>query len=612
MEAYHHIYNMPSPSTTQVVDNEKYHYQDALTKWGYRIFEQIGTKPDDYLWASIGYFDSSRHEDMDMCNYFTGYYKNVQPTKVRFMSMKEKLTLIRPVTTELHELQSKWNADDLSLKSMDDAEHAGYHGSRRAVELRMTSRMDFDHFFEIKKEQEKDGTWPGYLEEIKPLKSVRFYGKSFCDGCQPIAELGQMFCELECKIKQGTNSSLLDIEVTSAHRRAGSKHRMGVSFPLTSGAVAETILRITLMFYIIHILLNILTNGVISDEERYFRLKKQGAEASVLISSAVNRPFITEFIIPERNNINSKPFSLPFFMYNSDLVVFTNVIVVCLSFMTSMQLKHEIVWWSAHHETFRSVITRIAVNAKMMWIYLACMKLYKHIFIRISSKSTWTPYSLIHTDLFVWFWIIYLSFLTFTGYDFLLDSIFKDRIDIINNYELMNDISVRFQYGFYFIRIPSIVVHTFLVSSLGFIVLIGFQEASGTSKRDNSLFCLMARGTSMLIFDPNHFQNDVMKQTSIMSLSTLMNIKWFLKTQCLRYNHAHIKYGLYAQIPISFTMQSNPVKEKEKDQKNITEITTICGEDGKLHFLNRLTGMDLEESDKFYDLLMSQESVRII
>ncbi len=78
-EAYAHLYNKPSPSQTFCYDNEDYHYKDALTKWGYRIMEQVATAPKDYLWASIGYFDSSLSPDMDMCGYFKGHYKNVQP-----------------------------------------------------------------------------------------------------------------------------------------------------------------------------------------------------------------------------------------------------------------------------------------------------------------------------------------------------------------------------------------------------------------------------------------------------------------------------------------------------------------------------------------------------
>jgi len=604
---------MPSPSTTFTYDNEKYNYHRALTKWGYRIFEQIGTNPDDYLWASIGYFDSSRHQDMDMCDYFIGYYHNISSSKARLMTMKEKLTLVRPVTSKFHQLQSNWDPEKLSLNSLDDATHAGYYGSRRAVELRMTSRMDFDHFFEIKKQQESNGSWLGYIEETRPIKAVRFYGKSFCDGCQPIAELGQMFCQLECKVTQVDNSSFLNVEVQNSYRRPGTQHRMGVSFPSTSGAIAETVLRIILMLYVMHILLNVVSNVTVSNEERYFRLKRQGAPPTVLISSLVNRPLLNEFLKPETNNIITKPFTLSFFMYNSDVFVFLNLVVVCLSFMTSMQLKHEIVWWSVHHETFRSIITRIAVNAKMMWLYLACIKLYKHILIRLSPDGGWAPYTLIHSHLFVWFWFIYLSMMTFTGYDFLLDPIFKDRIDIVNNYELMNDISVTFEYGFYFIRIPSVVVHTISASLLGFILLIGFQEASGTSKRDNSLFCTMARGSSMLIFDPQYFQNDITKQTSLIPLTSLMNLKWFMKTQCQKYNHINHKYGLFTGKPIPFSNHfENEVMEAEAVVMKITEVTVLWGDDGNVHYLNRATGNDLEESAEFYKLLESKQTIRII
>lgn len=602
-ESYAHVSKETSPSQTYCQDNEDYHYKDAFTKWGSMILKEMSVNSSDYLWASVGYFDSSKAPEMDMCNYFKGDYYHIHPTRNRFMTSKEKLTLVKPMSLEFHE-------DELStLQLLDEKLSDGYVGSRRAVEVRMTARMDFPEWLDTITALGLNGTVFDmaklHVRAKKIVKAVRFYGKSFCDGCQPIAELGQMFCELECDIEQGDNETDMHVVVLKSARRAHSKHRMGVSFPSSQASFVETAMRVGILLYIMHAVLNILINSCKSNEERYHIYKRQGATAAVLHSTLVKRSFWSEFLQPQQNIARATPFSLSFFMYNSDIVIFANCCVVLLTFIQSMQLKHEVVWWAEHDETFRAVITRIGVNAKILWLYLALIKLYKHIIVRFFKRTDWSIKISFHSHVFVWFWIVFMVFLTLVKMDFLLDPFFHDRIDIINNFELINDVSVRFQNGFYFVRIPWIILHSIFVSAFALSCLIGIHSVFKLGMPQNSLYRTLACCHSTLVWDPELFIEDDTKKAALVPIGTLMNLKWFLKTQCLVYPESGVYEGLATDY------RANCQQEERAGIEDSVCRFEVTG-DRVLHIIMKTTNGDLEHMAQFHQWLQHNRTLIVL
>ena len=599
-EAHAYFVKKQSPAMTFTYDNEYYHHKDALTKYGYLMVKQMGEHVEDFMWGSVGFFDNSRAPEMDMCNYFKGYYLDVSPERARFLTTKEKLTLVRPLAPAQRETKTyvgygqgkQEGYDQADLHTLDRLTEDGYLGTRRAVELRMTTRMDFN---------EGPGT---YLKEVK---AVRSYIKSFCDACQPIAEMGQMFCALETTVVKGRNDSVVNVNVTASARREHSYHRMGVAFPSSQAALVETFIRLAILAYVAHTMLNICTTAIKSDEERFFIYKQQGADAATLMSTKVTRPYFSEFFLPEQNITRASPFSLTFVMYNSDVIVFFNFIVVMLTFITSMQLKHEVVWWAHHHETLRAVITRVGVNAKMMWLYLALIKLMKHTMVKL-RKHDWTVYMCFDSHVFVWFWVIYLVLLTASGYDFLLDPLFHDRVDIVNNFMLVNDISVQFQYGFYFVRLPSIAIHSILVSFVAIVILMVLQKTMGTTLPNNSLFRTFACCHSCLIYDPELFQPDPSGNAIILPLSTMMNLKWFLKCHSIT----------SPSVDVYEAVKGNNVKvsikqDGDKDESIPTfTYSILLGGDGGLHIKQRETRKDLEQTINYRQWLQNGLKLVII
>lgn len=593
-EANAYFTKTQSPSMTYTFDNEYYHHKNALTKYGYLMVKQIADDVDGYLWGSVGFFDNSKDPAMDMCKYFAGEYKDISTERARFLTTKEKLTLLKPLmygdslSTYTNYGKGENEAD---VEKLEEWEHDGYIGTRRAVELRMTTRMDFNE-------------GPGHY--IKEVKAIRAYIKSFCDACEPIAELGQMFCELHATVVKGSNDTVVDVTVNSSERRHDSYHRLGVLFPSSQASLAETFIRIAILGYVAHCMLNILTTAIKSDEERFFLYKQQGADAATLMSTKVTKPFFSEFFLPEQNITLALPFSLTFVMYNSDVIVFFNFVVVLLTFMQSMQFKHEIVWWAHHDETFRAVITRIGVNAKMMWLYLALMKLMKQSLVKLRMHN-WTIYMVYDSHLFVWFWVVFLVLMTSTGFDFLLEPLFSTRIDVVNNFMLTNDVSVQFQYGFYFVRLPYVALHAIFVSLFALTILTVLQKYLNATLPNNSLFRTFACCHSCLIYDPELFRSDPTGNAIILPISTMMNLKWFLKCHSIT----------SPSVDVYEAVKGNNAKvsiKQEGGDDSVPQFTysILLGGDGGLHIKQRETRKDLEQTITYRQWLQSGVKLVIV
>lgn len=613
-EAFTHFNDVQSSANTHTIDNDRYHHEDALTKYGYMMIENYGNHPEEYLWASIGYFSNEvEPEQTDMCLEFAGVYRDVYLKRNRFMTTREKMSLVKPLSLkDSSEDHAYWDPEHTDLEQLErEINVNGYVPSRRAVEIRMTARMDFEEEWNDVKNTNKSAH--------KEVKAVRFYAKSFCDGCNPIAELGQMFCDLYMTMAPGTKEHLLHITVHEAHRRHDSSHRMGLAIPSSNNAYLVTVVRIMILIYVAHAYLNILTNSTKSNEERYFMFKQEGADAATLMSSKVQRPFMSEFFNPEQNICRAQPFSISFLMYNSDAIVLLNLIVVVFTFMTSLIIKDEVVWWSSFNQTFRGVITRIGVNAKMMWLYIAVIKVIKHVFIKLRFNRV-TILMSFHSHIFVSFFIVYLILLSISGMDFLLDAFFHDRIDIVNDFELMNDVTVLFELGFYVQRLPAIFLHTIVTSTFALCCLMALQFFSGTSRPHHSLYKTFACCHSTLIWDPNMFESDptatnaASKKTTMISMGTLMNIKWMLKVHCMTYPIFDLSQaeGL-SSAKTSVISKRDSGADDDDDDSNVQDNATKVeiGVDGALHIILRSTKMDLEQTLVYYKWLQNDRTLRI-
>jgi len=619
-ESYAHTMKLPSPSNTYYQDHELHSYENTFTKWGSLILKQLSNGSDDYMWASVGYFDTSKNpEAMDKCVHFQGNYTHLHPKRNRLMVSDEKLTLLSPGFDKDEEVKKSLVPNEGDVEQLEELLHLGYVGTRRSIAVKITARIDLPEWleaFEADPQYSYDDLSSGKDLKVpisKEIKAVYIFGKSFCDGCKPIAELGQMFCSLKGTLTKGDNFTDYKAEITEAHYRKHTKHRMGVAFQRSNSSVIESFLRIVLLFYIIHSIMNILTNSCKSNEERWWMYKKQDATAAILFSSLVKRPFFAEFLHPQQNIARTSPFSLSFFMYNSDIIVFLNLVVVFLTFFQSMQLKYEIVHWATYDETFRAVITRIGVNSKIMWLYLACIKLFKHVLAKLGFHN-YTQYMCYHSYLFVWFWIIYLLILSLTKWDFLLQPMFNDRVDISNDFMLINDISVSFFDGYYFIRIPGVILHTIVVSLLATGFLISVQHALKLGMLNNSLYLTLANCHSTIMWDPELFIKDDTGQAALVPLGTLMNLKWLLKTQCITYPSEE----MYNKIKLMTSSIRSSSRSSRRDGPSETEDTedTICsmelGLDGALHIRTRPDDKDIEHLSTYHTWLHKNRTIIVV
>lgn len=619
-ESYSHIMKNPSPSNTYCQDHTEHSYENTFTKWGSLLLQQLNNS-DDFMWASVGYFDTSKKPDkMDLCPHFMGHYDHIHPQKNRLMVSDERLTLVKSgfdISEEEKEQKVPMKQD---VHQLEELLHEGYKGTRRAIKVKITARLDFKEWlqkFEADEQYTYDDINSGdnlKVDVEKHVKAVYIFGKSFCDGCQPIAELGQMFCTLKGTLYKADNFTDYGLDIKEAYYRPNTKHRMGVAFPRSQSSIVESMIRICILFYVLHSLMNILTNSCKSNEERWYTYKNQGATAAILYSSLVKRPFFSEFLLPQQNIAKASPFSLSFFMYNSDVIVFCNLIVVLLTFMQSMQLKYEIVHWASYDETFRAVITRIGVNAKMMWLYLAFLKMYKHVLVKLKYDEI-TKHMCFHSYMFVWFWVIYLMFLSLTKWDFLLQPLFENRVEIQNDFMLINDVSVTFESGYYFIRLPGILLHTILVSAFGTGFLMAAQHYLKLAMLNNSLYVTLACCHSTIVWDPDLFIKDDTGQAALVPIGTIMNLKWLLKTQCICYPsesmYNKIK-SLTSSVRISSRSSRRTVDENEDKDNEDTICSIEVGLDMALHIRTRPDDKDIEHLSQYHNWLQKNRTLIVV
>ena len=508
-----------------------------------------------------------------------------------FMIVREKISLINGGSQEASAVAATWSDAGGSLEYTAALQALGYRGSRRALDIRLTDPVDFN------------GT--GIYEFH--LRSLRLYAKSFCDGCKPMAELGQMFCTLKVNATLEANSKYT-LQDTSAKRREGSTHVLGIAFPASNLGAVEIPLRLVIFFYVVHMLFNILTRSSRSNEERFFTHKREGASAAVLMSKEVQRESFKEFLFPQQNMCFSKPFSLSFIMYNSNIIVLLNSILTVLTLVNSLAIQREVLWWAKYDMTFRSAITRIVINSKMVWIYLGMIKIVKYFFMKLNLPSI-TRKMVYNSATFVVFMLIYMIFLTAAQLDFTLDPWFSDRVDFTNDPETASAIQVFVANGFYFQRMPGILLHSFIVSVVAMVLLAITETVINKIRRQNleqnSLYVAFASSHTAVVYDTDMMALKPYKGGAGIELpiGSVMNLKWYLKTH---------------------TTALVTTKKGEKDRVysgggNTTGETddagSVCfvriGNDGTLHIKMKSTGKDIEHSLLYYKLIQDNQTIVI-
>lgn len=508
-EMYRYSQGMNSLSNATIAASDQYHYHSALSRYGHLILEQVGLHPENYIWGSAGYYDVSKDPHMDMCTKFKGTYANVSITNARLVVTREKTTFIRPFTYH-KETEAAWSDTTISIHDLQGFLDQGYVAAQRGLDVRMSDRLDFIN---------------GTGEYELKTKVSRFYGKSFCDGCQPMAELALYLCSFRISAHVDSDGNNMHITVKEAANTKGTFHHLGLMFFRTQGSIIGLVTKFVLAAWLLHLTTFLLAHGIQSSESRFFLAKQKDGDPAAL-ASAANRNYFMELLLPEHYACNARPFTMSFVMYNSDIVVYTQATLAGLTMITSLAIERETLWWAHYDMTFRSMLTLIAINSRILWIYLGIFKACKAMAIRL--KFTRLVRHMVYRGYnFVIAYILCLFTL-----DLMLESFYMDRFDSTNDPVLASSLEVPVFDGYYLLRVPGVLLHTVLSVLFSSVVVIGLQALGNDPITKNSLYKTFVESHCTAIWDPDMVQisqNNMSEATIIkMDIATLMNLKWFL------------------------------------------------------------------------------------
>ena len=186
---------------------------------------------------------------------------------------------------------------------------------------------------------------------------------------------------------------------------------------------------------------------------------------------------------------------------------------------------------------------------------------------------------------------------------------FSDRVDFTNDPETASAIQVFVANGFYFQRMPGILLHSFIVSVVAMVLLAITETVINKIRRQsleqNSLYIAFASSHTAVVYDTDMMALKPYKGGAGIELpiGSVMNLKWYLKTH---------------------TTALVTTKKGEKDRVyfgggNTTGETddagSVCyvkiGNDGALHIKMKSTGKDIEHSLLYYKLIQDNQTIVI-
>ena len=351
-------------------------------------------------------------------------------------------------------------------------------------------------------------------------------------------------------------------------------------------------------------------------------VSKDGADASALASSLVQRSTFYEIFLPQHFAGTTRPFKMGFAMYNSDLIVYSQALINTLTLNHSMAIVREVMWWGKLDTTSRSQLIRIATYSRMLWIYLALFKLLKLYVVRLrwfrqAKQMTFRTFS----------FIIYLIGCIFT-LDQFLDVYFSDRIDVTNDVPVVSNVRVKVFDGFYVHRLPGVIIHTLITVVLLILLLFLYRRWFKDHDRRNNttMFDTFAIAQATVVWDPQLCELNE-NQVVTMPIGTVCNIKWFLmyhffgSTIITREEFAKFRerntpsntskvvnddHSLVTVVPAS--------SPNENIEDSSTTATLICGQsrDGEFQVRIRSSSQNevvMEHSIAFYNWVQTNRKI---
>ncbi|KDO20120.1 hypothetical protein SPRG_14600 [Saprolegnia parasitica CBS 223.65] len=300
----------------------------------------LATKSNDVYLVWGGVFAMT--PAINLCDAFQGEYALPTLTKRRLGLASNTVTFFRgSALTHMFTGDGAVNLANDSM-SMGDLNALGYTAGRHLVDLRLTTETNFSN---------------SSTPNSQLLNFFRVSPKSYCTGCNPIAEIGYG----TCNITSVYDARRQVLTITTASNLVGADYHLGMMLPHTSFSTAS--------HYVKAIAILFALGGYLASRRTVQWQEANGSDSMVAK--------LVRMISPKCFPYPSVALRFDMFCYNSDAFVFLFATSVVLDMGNCLLFLRHISAYADPAPRWTHTFQMYALTTRLLWFNCACLKLLK-------------------------------------------------------------------------------------------------------------------------------------------------------------------------------------------------------------------------------------------
>ncbi|EQC29630.1 hypothetical protein SDRG_12634 [Saprolegnia diclina VS20] len=197
------------------------------------------------------------------------------------------------------------------------------------------------------------------VPQTRIVSYYRIFSRSFCTGCDPVAELGYS----QCNMTMVYNDSAKTVQVTRSEFVPGSFYKLGFIMPSTGlGQVALAAKLIAIVFAIL---------SYIASRRTVQWLDIDPTRGDSLLSR------LQRAIVPKCFPYQSRALSYSMFCYNSDVFVFLYAFSVLIDIQNCLLYVRNVNLYTMYAPQFGYALQLFALSSRLLWVNCAILKMCK-------------------------------------------------------------------------------------------------------------------------------------------------------------------------------------------------------------------------------------------
>ncbi|EQC32754.1 hypothetical protein SDRG_09726 [Saprolegnia diclina VS20] len=510
----------------------------------------LATKSSDVYIVWAGFFTMT--PAINFCRAFQGEYVLPTLTKRRLGLAGNTVTFFRgSALTHLFTDDASVNLANGSMTT-STLNALGYTAGRHLVDLRLTTELSFSN---------------SSTPSSQRLSFFRVSPKSYCTGCNPVAEIGYGMCN----ITSVYDVSRQVLRITNASNILGSDYQLGMMLPHTSFSSAS--------HYVKAIAIVFAVGGYLASR-RTVQWKEADASKSDSIFSKILRT-----ISPKYFAYPSLALRFDMFCYNFDLFVFLFATSVVLDMGNCLLFLRHISAYAAPAPTYTHTFQMYALTTRMLWFNCACLKLLK-IAWSIVSTATFNGESVLMGYL-NWTNVtsLYISGIVLAYIPTYIDYSNSVAIDINHVVENLDTLFVDALDGYYLRTTPAIAIG--VLANVLLVTLLDHVWHRGRWRRlaKNSLARQAIFNSSSIVCDYlDGIEVDVDGATIIhCKARRLSTLQWFFMSHLVCFGLPEKQLRLKKRM-----LQSSATTKDESSTGNDTKFMVLQDTDHNVHLVDNV------------------------